>query len=336
MSKKLFFNFYGIGVEVSSSWDEVLGRLKRDFSYFLKEDIKEGTFPIELRLEISKKCITPKDTKEFHYKSSKVSFYEKTGQRYCNYFNKVESEINFKDHTALIRGEDLHAIHEVSYLMILSRVGKALDQMGVHRLHAGAFEKDGVLFLALFSSGGGKSTLLNSIMAGDGYTFFSDDSPLVSEDGKVLPFPIRIGFSEGSVPEALREVPSYTLKRFRYGAKILFGLNDLNWPIGSDYKKIILISGQKGNVASYRKEFGLWHLFHIIKEGVIGIGLPILYEYFWEYGIGDFWVKTKIAIKRFRTLFYLWLKAKKYQVTLESDLDKNKIMIENLIKEERN
>lgn len=335
MSKKLFFNFYGVKVEVSSSWDEILERLEKDFSYFVTEANKLESSNIELNLEIKREKLVTQESRKFSYKSSKVSFYEEDGERRCDYFNKVRSGINFKNHTAWIKGEDHHSVHEVGYLMILSRVGKALDLKGIHRLHAGAFEKDGVLFLALLPSGGGKSTLLSSIMKGDDFNFFSDDSPLIKSSSTILPFPIRVGFSEGSTPNELEGVPSYPLKRFRFGIKNLFSLKDLNWPVGSDYKSIVLISGKRGEKADFHNVLGLSHLIHMIKEGVIGFGLPILYEYFWEYGCGDFWIKTKIALSRMRVMFGLWLKAKKYQVTLESDLDKNKIMLESLVKEER-
>lgn len=332
MSKKLFFNFYGVGVEVTSSWDEPLNRLAKDFSFFTCEEVST----LELNLCIVEDEEVFDRNTQYTYKSSKVAFYERDGERVCNYHNKIQSRINFENGNALVKGKDINGVHEVSYLLILSRVGKALDQLGFHRLHAGAFEKDNILFLALFPSGGGKSTLISTVMKDRSYHFFSDDSPLIKSDYTVVPFPIRIGFEENAIPKDLENIPSYSLKRFRYGMKNLFSLEDLNWPVGSSYQKVILISGSRGERASYAQTFGLSHLFHILKEGVIGVGLPILYEYFWEYGSKDFMVKMRITLKRMKTLIGLWLKAKKYQVTLESDLDKNKLMLENLIKEERN
>ncbi|MCR9205214.1 MAG: hypothetical protein NXH75_11585, partial [Halobacteriovoraceae bacterium] len=72
-----------------------------------------------------------------------------------------------------------------------------------------------------------------------------------------------------------------------------------------------------------KEEFGLLHLRHLIKEGVIGFGLPMLFEYFWEPGWKDFFRKTAIFFSRLGAVIRLWLKAKKYKVVLTNNPDVN-------------
>ncbi len=332
MTKKLFFNFYGVEVVVETLWQEIADRLDKDFSLYSCEGAKGPA----LSVQIDQTAISSTENAKYQYRSSKVSFYEDQGKRHCRYLDKVESEICFHTGEAKVRGLDLNSVHEVSYLLILSRVGKALDTLGMHRLHAAAFIKDEVLFLALFPSGGGKSTLISSLMEDKSFKLYSDDSPLIDSEGKVHPFAIRIGFERGSVPESLINHPYYLLKRFRYGEKALFSLRDLDWSVGGKYKEVVLLSGLRGSSASFNKNLGLSQLSHVFNEGVIGFGLPILYEYFWEYGHRDFFRKVQIVIARVLTFMKFWFKANKYEVTLTSDFNENKNLIQKLVKAVRN
>jgi hypothetical protein len=331
MSTKFFLNFYGYKVTVDCDWEELSLRLKKDFSFFLADSEEVSDFS----LKVENSNPSPEfDSSAYTYRSPKVSFFEEKGTRYCNYGDKVHSEIDFAKNRAKVCGKLLHPAHEVSYLMILSRVGKALDLKGLHRIHGGCWQSSETIYITLFSSGTGKSTLLSKLMEETGVSFYSDDSPLIDEKGKVLPFPLRVGFSKNDeVIENLKETPSYELERFRFGVKRLYSLEDLNWPIGGEYKKVVLISGKKSDRAGFKKTLGLSHGKQLVLEGLIGFGLPILYEYFWEYGFKDFKRKTMIFLKRSVALVRLWKNAIKYEVTLSSDPQESLEMIKKLMKE---
>lgn len=331
MSTKFFLNFYGVSVCIETEWSEIRTRLEKDFSYFLTH--KQVTQDLHL--------IIKNDSIKFHYeddifsyKSSKVSFFEKDNLRICSYKNKVESEVNFESGQALVRGHDLNAVHEVSYLLTLSRVGKALDLRGFHRVHGASWIKNSTLYIALLPSGGGKSTLLANLIQDKNISFVSDDSPLVNSEGEVFPFPMRVGFSSSDpTPPLFEGVDHYELERFRFGAKRLFSLKDLQWKIGGEYKDVVLLTGHKGQVASFKRSFGLSHLRQLFIEGVIGFGLPILYEYFWEYGWRDFARKSTITIKRVYSLLKLWFKSKKYHLTISSEPGETVTMLKKLMEE---
>lgn len=328
--KKHFFNFYGYIVEIETDWAEISSRLCKDFSYF-KISTEDS---VQLSIQIKQAPLSLKEPgARYCYVNEKVSFYNKGKSRYCNYHEKVETLGDFNINKFIVQGEDLHGVHEVSYLLTLSRVGKALDINGFHRLHSVGFIFEETLFLGLFSSGVGKTTMLSHIMQKVGFSMISDDSPLIRNDGGVSPFPIRLGFNkDGYIPNFFKDKKGYELERFRYGTKKLYSLEELNYSIGGTYKKIVLLSGHQGSGAEVKSSLGLSHAIHIFREGVVGVGLPILFEYFWESGFEDFITKLKIATMRTLAFTKLWIKAKKYKITLSSDHDKNYELIKELAK----
>jgi hypothetical protein len=64
---------------------------------------------------------------------------------------------------------------------------------------------------------------------------------------------------------------------------------------------------------------------------VIGFGLPIIFEYFWESGWKDFFVKTEIFLKRFILALKLTLTKDGYDFYLCSDSKKNAEVILKLM-----
>lgn len=331
IGKNIFLNFYGYNVEVETDWPEIADRLSKDFSHFEKK----SPIAANLNIQILKKNLSLRDSSQkYTYKSKKVSFYNLGKTRYCNYNELVETFCDFERNKFIVQGQDLHGVHEVAYLLILSRVGKALDQLGAHRLHSVGFIYERTLFVGLFSSGVGKTTLLSNLMERPGFSMVSDDSPLVNRvNVEIQPFPIRLGFNKDSTPpDYFKGKVSYELNRFRYGVKSLYSLRDLDYLIGGPYERVVLLTGIQGPVATHSSSLGLAHAKHMFLEGVIGFGLPILFEYFWEAGSGDFLIKTRITFSRILTFYKLWKKTKKYNVTLSSDDSQNYEMIKELAK----
>lgn len=316
--EEVFFNFQGVRVRISSSWKDILTKLSKDFSL----NLVEKADLLDLDLKIFKESVTVPKEVSWDRATFKVRFYDEGDTRYCFYENKVRSEFSFLRREAKVFGLDENLVHEISYLLTLTRVGKSLDLKGLHRLHGLGFVYNKKLVLGLFPSGGGKTTFLSHLMSRSEAEIFSDDSPLIDIAGNVHPFLIRIGFEEeGVIPKEWAILPFYFLERRHFGVKKLLSLSDLNFKIGNEYEEIILLRCSRKRVRefSWKKEFGFKHFQHMFKEGVIGIGLPMLFEYFWENGYQDFLRKTKIAISRLLSMCLLWIKAKKIKVVFTND-----------------
>lgn len=323
--KEVFLDFYGIKVLISSKWVELIERISGDFSYFKVENCEPY-----IKIQVDNDRPLWGSTDKWDWNTTKVKFVDRGNERECNYQDRVKVVYDFKLEAAFVVGDDLHRVHEVTYLLILSRVGKLLDLQGVHRLHSMAFSYNEKLVIGAFSSGHGKSTLLSFLLEDSCIKLFSDDCPLVTTSGEVLPFPLRLGFeSDGLLPSFLKDASCFRLKRRRFGEKKLFPLNNLNLTVGKNYKEIIVLSsgGRGSREFQWEKVNGFSSLLHFLREGLIGVGLPMVYEYFWEIGFRDFLLKLKIFFSRLYALGWLWIKAKKIRVTLSSDLSSDVLKI---------
>ncbi len=320
MEKNLKFDFYGVLVEVITDWSEVAARLEKDFSFFVrKSSMTEEKASISITVNQNDSIQSYLEDKKLFSYQNKVQFFTKDHQRYCLYPSGVCSSINFNNNEVVIESKHLHPTHEIAYLVILSRVGKLLDLKGMHRLHGACFSYEGKLCLLSFPSGTGKSTLLSYILCKEGVSLYSDDSPLIDRKGKVYPFPLRLGFEPSAkLPENLSKAESYSLIRHHYGEKQLIDIADLSLSIGKEYFSAYFMLGHRTNKFSVSSASLVNIYSQILKEGVIGFGLPILFEYFWEPGFKDFLIKGKIVLSRCLAFFSFLKKAKKIQLTLKN------------------
>jgi hypothetical protein len=317
---EVVLEIYSVTVVIESDCKDLLERLSKDFSYFISDETKGNSLiKVMAFLEVPKKNVIKG---ERFFKSSKVEVFEDYPIRYSVYDSKGITVWNQLEDCISVFAGDLNLLHEISYLFILSRVGKLLDLKGLHRLHASCFVLEGTLFLGLMSSGVGKSTLTAFLSEHTGVSLYSDDSPLITSKGEVVPFPLRFGFeSLGILPKPWSDVESYTLKRRHYGEKRLFSLKNLELAIGGKYhEKHLFIARRVGESGpSISKVSRLKCIRHIVLEGLIGVGLPILVEYFWQKGFKDFNKKTKIFISRLIGFSRLVWGSEAYEIELSDD-----------------
>ncbi len=319
------FNFYGVEVTVECPSEDLYLRLCKDFSYFKIDRPSECVKKIKIRGFLNLNINPPFPLLVIRFSNRNVNIYEKNNVRVCDYRGDGLSIINFKLNTASIYASEINRLHERIYLFILSRVGKELDLLGLHRLHGMAVTRNEKLYLGMMPMNGGKTTLLSYLLNEGSYALLSDDSPLIDRKGKVYPFPIRIGFEKGGKkPQLFEQAKSYELERKEYGKKTLYSLNDLNLKVGGDYKEVFLFRGFRGFKSPRLKlKSKMSMIFFIFEQGVIGIGLPILIEYFWEFGFIDFFRKTKIFFSRMLGLGRFLLRAKVYKFEMGDNIDEN-------------
>lgn len=316
--REVFFNFQGVRVKVRSSFNEVLDKLESDFYTFQASEISET----DIFLEIEKDTVTVQSEIIWDRVSRKVRYYQEGSERISFYEGKVKTLINFDTDRAKIFGLDENLVHEIAYLLVLTRVGKKLDIKRLHRIHAFGITINETLVLGLFPSGSGKTTILSHFLAKEIGGVISDDSPLVDSQGEVHSFLVRLGFEEkGVVPDEWKNKPFYFLERRHFGLKKLLSFRDITYKENEKHQRVILlrVSKKRGEKVSIREEFGFFHLKHLFKEGVVGFGLPMLFEYFWEPGWKDFLRKTAIFFSRLGATLRLWLKAKSYKVVLTNN-----------------
>ena len=117
----------------------------------------------------------------------------------------------------------------------------------------------------------------------------------------------------------------YEFKREQYGTKTLLSMEGLPHSVGKDYQKSILFRGVRFHGPECRViSVPKWTLAKdLLKFQVIGWGLPMVMEYFWERGFMDFLKKSLIALSRLLSSTLLLLRSKTYIVLLGNDPKKN-------------
>ncbi|MCR9206277.1 MAG: hypothetical protein NXH75_16975, partial [Halobacteriovoraceae bacterium] len=130
--REVFFNFQGIRVQIRSSFKDVLDKLESDFYTFQVEALSRP----DIFLEIEKDSVTVEKEISWDRVSSKVRYYQDGSERVSYYEGKVKTYINFDTDHARVFGLDENLVHEISYLLVLTRVGKKLDLKRFHRIHA--------------------------------------------------------------------------------------------------------------------------------------------------------------------------------------------------------
>lgn len=302
--QKRYFNFHGIVIKLESDWNEVLELLTKDFSFFCTSSSTESAdFEISIYNTPSSNIIIPNLISKMQTLNSIT--YQKDGIRFNDYYGKLISILNYQEKKAKLFSTNLNKMHEVTYLLILSVVGKKLDLLGIHKLHAFAVSYDDVVAVCMMPMKGGKSTLLLELLKFPEVKMLSDDIPLINRWGEVIPFPIKIGIDQSFPPMEIinPEKNIYQIQREHYGLKTLLSLDGIPDKVISKnkrFKKIILLEGfrQNSNDTLIKSDFRIKSIKGLVRHGIIGFGLPMVIEYFWEFGIKDFLIKIYIFLSR--------------------------------------
>lgn len=334
MKYSLEIYIYKVKVIFKTNSKELKKRIEKDFSYFLKKEEIIKTFVIE---SLKEKIDWEKLPNIVAKKQSKNSItYDVESLRFNDYNGKLLSIYDYKRDFGVLYSECIEKLHEISYLLILSRVGKYHDLMGLHKIHAFSVISNGACLIGMADSGLGKSTLVAELLKDKSVQFLSDDTPLVDSFGNVKPFPLRLGVSSyesfGKIID--REKNCYTLQRDFYGEKKLLSIDGLENKVGEEYKKLILVNLKRfgGDDFICKKISKVKMLKALFKHMVIGIGLPMILEYFWEDGLCDFIKKSTIAMRRKLSALVLVMRADCYEIWLGRDIEKNRLGVVDLIK----
>lgn len=329
------FNFHGVWARVHSPERELLRRIEWDFSHFLERGPREPHFQFYAEQAPPPWQLLPSAPVSFQSLQSMT--YRVGHQSFNDYYRKALTIYDYREERGQLYSEDLHKLHEITYLMILSRVGKRLDLQGLHKLHAFGIVKNQTALLGIMPMKGGKSTHFLQFIQDPEVAILSDDTPLISRWGQVLPFPLRVGV-EGDTPTPLPgKAKAYQLRREHYGPKTLISIGELANPIGGNYQRCILFRGVRSNRddCQIRPVSKLALLGDLIKFQVIGLGLPIILEYFWESGLRDLGRKSLIALSRFQAALLLLLRAKTYTVFMGTNPRENvRVMRETFLSED--
>lgn len=334
----LSFDFYGLEVEVLTSFDELKKRLSDDFLHFQSHhELINPLVTVQCFLQSFDHTFLPQ-TVPF-IQNDKVIAYRQQGKKYYNYHYEglVVEDLDTKQ--VRIYSENIDRLHELTYLYILSLTGKQLDFKAIHKIHGMALSYPSFNLLFLAPSKGGKSTIfLELLNSSDDVSFFSDDTPLIGQDGLIHPFPLRIGLNHHAEKYCfIQQEKVYTLQRKEYGKKVLVPVSGVIKKVAkTNCKPNIVLIGKRANfkyvhfsAIGFKKSF-----IHLMEHLIIGLGLPMIAEFFITHSLKDYPDGIKILFSRLKAAYSLTRNGKFYEVWLTENPVKNAKEIERFLKNE--
>lgn len=291
--------------------------LSQEFQFF-SHDHKTAQYNILLELSEIPAGLLPR---LYSKKISQNSItYDDGPVRWNDYFGKALSYLNYQSGDAAIYSPSLDLIHELAYLLVLSLSGKQMDRAGFHKIHACGVSFMSKNLLIALPSKGGKTTLFLELCKHPGVSLISDDTPVIDSRGLVHAFPLRVGVDH--LPEGLAPKDFPIFRREKFSDKFLIPLQQLGRPIysGGDLPSVLVIglrsSGDYPQILRASTMQGLKALF---EHMIIGIGLPMVVEYFVKNTWRDWLTLIHIFLKRSFAALAFWRRSRVYFLIMSSN-----------------
>lgn len=322
VSPVLRFDFHGVGVDVEVDAEPVRERVAGDFSYF--RVAPETGLEIGLRIRAEQRkpdydALPPLKAKVY---TPRNICYPEGDVTYIDYFGRALSRYDRARSSLDVQCGELHLLHEVIFLSILSRVGELLERRRMHRVHALGVECGGEAALFLMPSGGGKTSLAMELLRDDRpFRILSEDSPLIDASGRVLPFPLRFGV-KGERPEGFADEHIAYLERMEFDPKYLISLDAFEGRIATTAARPrFLFFGERtlGSECAVRPIGLLAGLRGLLRDMVVGVGLYQGVEFLFQSSALDLVRKTDLFVSRLRRALSLLWASELYAVELGRD-----------------
>lgn len=337
---KLVLRIYSFEISIEGDDEKIIQSIKKDFSFFEKtqtlatrKKLKLNFFRVSHPSEYLPKNLIAK-------KQSQNSITYDLGEiRYNDYYGKVVTKLDYESEYCEVFYSCAEKVHEVIYLIILSRSGKHMDLQGFHKIHACAVSNKHKNIVYMMPSKGGKTTMFNSLVADPEINIISDDTPIVDQYGQLHPFPLRIGHD--SLDELVRIFPYLKqeniseFKRDYFSTKYLVDVTNLKNDIKVADKTVLVVGKRSTFDTPQLVDCSKVLMFkQLIEHMIIGIGLPMIVEYFVRTNIKDHFSNIWIFIKRVQAAILLVARSDCYFIYSSTNKTENTKVIMRLLNEE--
>jgi len=332
MIREIFFNFFGFQVAVKGSNAEILEDVNRDFSYFSTGKGKANA-QLEVVSDHGPRDLLPRVRATLHTPRNIV--YRDGDVSYIDYFGRALTISWAKEGHYRIFCLDRDLAHEITFLTILSQVGQHLDSIHLHRVHALGLEAGGRAVLILLPMAGGKTTLALRLLDWDGIRLLSEDSPVLSGDGVVLPFPLRIGVRAGSEPSGIPAKYLRTVKRMEFGPKSLIDIEYFKHkiaapcPVGAILLGERWLSGKSSILPEQRRQA----IDALIKNSVVGLGLYQGIEFVLERSAWEVLGKVGVAFSRMQSSLKAIGRSRVFRFRMGPDVEESAEVLAKFLKD---
>ncbi len=306
---------YGAAVRFETGDRELLRELREDFSALLGE---AGPAQVRISAEVAAPPAPPERARRM-FCTRKWTAYALGGRRLVFYPEGALCEYDYAAAAGRVTAAGRELARELSYLLVLSRLGERLDLLGLHRLHAMAGSFGGTVFAAAAPPGAGKTTLLLSLSRLPGFEPLANDTPLVDREGRIYPFPLRAGIGEDSPFRG--EFQPGELRRFvrrHYPPKLLLPPGPTPELRPRPCGALFLLRHGDGK-PRITPASGAAAAAELLRSMVIGWGVPQLAEFSLRADAGDIRAKAGTAFSRARAALALLSRCGLFFLNLSPD-----------------
>jgi hypothetical protein len=317
-------NVHGLRVRIEG-WPEVTELVRADFAWFQRAD-DGGPAAVLIELEQRAPEYAALGDARAAFITPRNVVFQDAGRTIVDYFGRAVGILERQTGRLRVQGTDEHLVHEAAYQYLLSRAGAHLDAVGMPRLHALGLSGGQGGVAVLLPSGGGKSTLaLSALRADESVRLLSDDSPLLDRNGRLHPFPLRIGIN----PTDAAELPSGAVRRverMEFHPKLLLDVDEFSQRIEARPQPLAhLVLGRPslGRSAELRQRRRRAAVGTLLREAVVGVGLYQGMEFVLQRGMRDTLALAPAGFARARSCAAGLARAQVWELTLGRDRDAN-------------
>lgn len=326
MESSANFDFYGVTLQVECDDPETLQRVCSDFSHFRVGHPSAEPPSLRITAERRKPNYDALPAIKARVYTPRNICYPDGDVTYIDYFGRALSLYDRARSTLHVQSDNVHMLHEVVFLSVLSRIGEQLERRKMHRVHSLAIDHNGEAALFMMPSGGGKTSLAMTFLSRElPYLVLSEDSPLIDEHGRIHPFPLRFGVA-GEMPEGIADEHVTYVERMEFEPKNLISLEAFEGSIAqSSSQPRFLFIGERnlGRDCAIRPISRMAGLKPLMRDMVVGVGLYQGVEFLFRTSALDLFRNSLLFVSRLRRALTLLRSCEVYVIDLGRDRELN-------------
>ncbi len=319
------FDIYGVVVRIESRCDSVVESIAHDFRFFetttsqapdIELTFHRGTPPWE---------DIPLGTLAL-FRTTNNTTYRVGPKRYVDHHGRALTVYDFAEDHGDVYSENAQYLHEVAYLLVLSRVGEHLDRKGLRRVHALALSIEQRAVLLLAGSGCGKTSLGLEMMKCPDVKWLSDEIPIIDRAGHVRPFPLPPRLTQGAAfpwpPPPVRVIP---ISRTKHPPKAILDIDRI-LPRVDDARPLAAVLHCRrlgGSVPGIRRLGFFGHFAALFRNAVTGSDFPQTKAYFLRLSPAGVARRLRIVIGRTLSMLRTAWRVPGYRFEMGDDLERN-------------
>ena len=259
--------------------------------------------------------------------------YQDGRRKIVDYFGRVVAVLEPESKRVFFQGNDLSITHEAVYQYVVSAVGEHLERIGLPRLHGLALSGRQGAVVVMLPSGGGKTTLGMRALKDGGVKLLSEDSALIDRDGRLHPFPLRIGVN---ATDAAKLPPGHVrrIERMELHPKFALEIAAFADQIERQPQPLAhIVIGRRslGTRATLERLPRRAAVPTLFREVVVGVGIYQGMEWLLQHGMRDVFQQMRPALTRSRCSLAGLRRAQVWRLTVGRDHEQNWSTVRQLL-----